>query len=193
MKLTSQSSIRDAIEAVSEALDKAGIKAVLVGGACAAVYSGGQYQSEDLDLILQSAPKQKELDQALRSAGFTRQDAQYFHGESAFFVEFPKGPLSIGQDFRIVPTTLRIGRRDVPALSATDSCRDRLAAFYFWHDRQSLDAAVAIACRNEINLKAVREWSEREHALGGFEEFRSELRKAGRRTRGSRKRAEDQR
>jgi len=78
VKLTRRSTLRDAIEAVAGALDRAGIKAVLVGGACATVYSGGTYQSEDIDLILRSAPSQKQLDGAMAAVGFMRQDAQYF-------------------------------------------------------------------------------------------------------------------
>jgi hypothetical protein len=64
-----------------------------------------------------------------------------------FFVEFPVGPLGIGRDLAVKPVQIRIGggARRIRALSATDCCRDRLAAFYHWNDRQSLDAAVDIA------------------------------------------------
>ncbi len=175
MKLTAKSTIRDAIEAVSRALDRAGIRAVLVGGACATIYSGGIYQSEDLDLILSSAPTQRELDDAMAAVGFARRDAQYFHEKSDFFVEFPRGPLAIGQDLGVTPVRLKVGRSDIPALSATDSCRDRLAAFYHWNDRQSLDVAVAIALRHRINLKVVRAWSDGEGASRRFEEFAKAL------------------
>ena len=98
MNLTAKSSIQDAIEVVAGALEKARIRAVLVGGACAAIYSGGAYQSEDLDLILRSAPTQRQLDEAMAVAGFERRSSQYFHAKSDFFVEFPRGPLSIGRD-----------------------------------------------------------------------------------------------
>ena len=56
-------------------------------------------------------------------------------------VEFPAGPLAIGDDDLVEPVELRVGRTRVPALSATDSCRDRLAAFYHWRDLQSLRVA----------------------------------------------------
>jgi hypothetical protein len=175
VKLTAKSTIRDAIAAVSTALEKAGIKAVLVGGACATVYSGETYQSEDLDLILKSAPTQRQLDSAMAAAGFKRREAQYFHQESDFFVEFPRGPLAIGQDLEIVPTRLSLGRARVTALSATDSCRDRLAAFYHWGDRQSLEVAVSIALRHRINMKLIRHWSEGEGSFDKFKVFEAEL------------------
>jgi hypothetical protein len=175
VRLTARSPLKKVIEVVAGALESAGIRAVFVGGACAAIYSGGAYTSEDLDLIIQSAPRQKELDQAMASIGFTRRAAQYFHGKSSFFVEFPKGPLTIGRDVRIKPIRLKIGRSGVLALSATDSCRDRLAAFYHWDDRQSLDVAVQIALENDVRLTTIRRWSIGEGALDRFKEFQDEL------------------
>lgn len=183
MKLTAKSTIRDAIEAVSGALERAGIRAVLVGGACATIYSGGIYQSEDLDLVLSSGPTQRELDDAMAAVGFARRDAQYFHEKSDVFVEFPRGPLAIGQDLGVTPVRLKVGRSNVRALSATDSCRDRLAAFYHWNDRPSLEVAVAIALRHRVNLKAVRAWSNGEGASRKFEEFQKELARERRRRR----------
>jgi len=59
----------------------------------------------------------------------------------------------------------------VKALSATDSYRDRLAAFDHWRDRQSLATAVQIARRRKVNLTAVRAWSSREGAAADFSEF----------------------
>jgi hypothetical protein len=60
-------------------------------------------------------------------------------------------------------------------LSATDSCRDRLAAFYHWNDRQSLRVAVLIARRARVDMKRLRAWSAVEGAAGKFAEFGREL------------------
>jgi hypothetical protein len=184
--LTARSSLEHVVEAVASALDKAGIRAVLVGGACAAIYSDGVYMSEDLDLIIQSAATQRQLDDAMAGIGFTRRAAQYFHDKTDFFVEFPRGPLTIGHDVRIEPIVLKIGRGRVLAISATDSCRDRLAAFYHWGDRQSLDVAVKIALSNRVRMTLIRRWSAGENASAKFEEFEKELDRARRRRRRSR-------
>jgi len=61
-------------------------------------------------------------------------------------------------------------------LSATDSCRDRLAAFYHWNDRQALALAVEIARTHPVDLGLIREWSARE---GKTAEFGESLRKTG--------------
>ena len=175
MKLTKRSSLKDVVAVVSRALREAGIDAVLTGGACATIYSKGAYISHDLDFIVRTGGSRATLDAALASIGFTRDHDRYVHAGTPLFVEFPRGPLSIGDDTHIRPVQLRVGRTTVPALSATDSCRDRLAAFYHWSDRQSLKSAIEIALRHRVNMATIRKWSEREGALDRFEEFRSEV------------------
>ncbi|HEX9150274.1 MAG TPA: hypothetical protein VF958_14035 [Thermoanaerobaculia bacterium] len=76
------------------------------------------------------------------------------------------------------PVRRRIGASTIRVLSATDSCRDRLAAFYHWNDRQSLDAAVRIALRNRVDMPKIRTWSAQEGAADGFLEFSRELARA---------------
>ncbi|MDQ5857219.1 MAG: hypothetical protein M3542_02925 [Acidobacteriota bacterium] len=171
--------------AVAEALEKAGVRAVLTGGACASIHTGGVYQSEDLDFLIQSAPSQSRIDEAMSSIGFERRKDQYFHKKTRFFVEFPAGPLGIGRDLEIKPIRIPMGSKgsSIRALSATDSCRDRLAAFYHWADRQSLGAAVEIALRHRLDMKKIRAWSAREGASEGFTRFLRELETARRRNR----------
>jgi hypothetical protein len=150
---------------------------VLTGGACATLYSEGKYQSFDLDFVLQSATTAGDLDGAMEVIGFRRVGNHYEHPRARFLVEFPAGPLGIGGDLDIRPVTYRIGKVGVKALSATDSCRDRLAAFYYWNDRQSLAAAVEISRRRRVNIEAIRRWSTRE---GEAEKFQAYLESLGR-------------
>jgi hypothetical protein len=70
--------------------------------------------------------------------------------------------------------TVKIGRNSLLSLSATDSCRDRLAAFYFWGDRQSLQAAVQISRSQEVDLQAIQRWSAQEGHEERFREFLAE-------------------
>jgi hypothetical protein len=127
VKLTSRSSLRDVAACVAGILADAGIRGVLTGGACASLHTRGAYQSADLDFVLQTSATQKQLDAAMRTAGFERQGNQYVHPETEFFVEFPPGPLAIGADFRIEPVECTVRQRLLLTLSPTDSCRDRLA------------------------------------------------------------------
>jgi hypothetical protein len=177
LRLTARSSLADVAIAVGDALRRAGIRAVLTGGAYANLYSGGAYQSADADFVLGSPCTTEELDRALAPLGFRRDRDHYVHPDLPFFVEFPVGPLGIGDDFGIRPVWRRRRAARTLALSATDACRDRLAAFYHWNDRHSLAAAAAIAARNRVAFGKVREWSRREGNLARYAIFLTELRR----------------
>jgi hypothetical protein len=181
MKLSERSGVRQVAASVSGALAEAGIKAVLTGGACASIYTDGLYQSVDLDYVLQSAITQSRLEDVMANAEFVRETNQYFHPRARFYVEFPPGPLGIGSDYRIVPIELKIGNSTVLALSSTDSCRDRLAAFLHWRDQQSLRTAVQIALRRDVDLELIRSWCASEGVPQGFDEFARSLEIARRR------------
>lgn len=175
MKIASTTSLRGVALAVGQALDEHGIRAVLTGGACASVHAAGSYLSDDLDFVLGGRIAVADLDRAMASLDFVRKANRYFHPRTRFWVEFPRGPLAVGADLdvELIEWKGRGGR--AVALSATDSCRDRLAAYYHWNDRQSLEVAVAIAARNDVDLERVRSWSEGEGHAVRFEEFRREL------------------
>jgi hypothetical protein len=171
MKISARSTLPQVAACVAGALSRAKIRAVLTGGACATFYSKGEYQSSDLDFILRSAVTRRELDEVMKSIGFRRTGDHYEHPRTVFFVEFPAGPLGIGADIDIRPVVRRIEGIGVRLLSATDSCRDRLAAFYHWNDRQSLNTAVQIARHRKVDLEMIRGWSRREGASQKFTEF----------------------
>jgi hypothetical protein len=182
MKLTAASTVADVAAAVSEALSRADIAAVLTGGACATIYSHGAYQSHDLDYIIRGDVTRQALDRAMANAGFARQQDRYVHPVCPLYVKFPRGPLAIGGDYQIAPVTLALRQGSTLALSATDACRDRLAAFYHWDDRQSLDAALAIGRTRRVDMTSIREWSLREGFVEKFEEFSRLKRRRGRRS-----------
>ncbi len=143
----------------------------------------------DADFVLSGSPTVDDLDRTLGTLGFRRRGSRYVHGRVPFFVEFPRGPLGIGEDIRIRPIWRSHHGAKTLALSATDSCRDRLAAYYHWSDRQSLTAAVAIALRHRVALRKIRKWSLREGHPNGYAAFLAELgrsRRARRRPRISR-------
>src|SRR5262249_3751053 len=151
---------------------------------------GGAYQSVDVDFILKRYDSLKQIEDAMGSVGFTRKGNQYFHGEARFYVEFPPGPLSIAGDHRIEPENIRIGNRTVLALSPTDSCRDRLAAFFHWNDQPGLKAAVQIALRGKVELERIRAWSIQQGSGDRFEVFLKELERVRRQR--TRRRGKDQ-
>lgn len=180
MKLSKRSSLATVAVAVNHALDAHGIVAILTGGACASLHSDGAYYSTDLDFVLRSATGQATLDAAMATLGYRRHGQQFHHPSARFFVEFPRGPLAIGDDIEVIPTIRRTPAGPVRVLSATDSCRDRLAAFYHWRDRQSLRVAVTIAVRRRVQLATIQRWSDAEGHADEFQEFLLELRRTRR-------------
>lgn len=175
MKISANSTLEDVAVAVGETLAETGIRAVLTGGACAGIYSGGIYSSQDVDFVLEGHVPLSRLEGAMASLGFSRQGNRFVHTESPFWVEFPRGPLGVGADLDVRPVPLRSSNRTTLALSPTDSCRDRLAGFFHWSDRQSLAVAVEIAFRNAVDLARIRRWSATEGHAARFEEFAREL------------------
>lgn len=177
MTLTAESTLPEVAVAVGSQLRQRGVTAVLTGGACVAVYTDGTYVSKDADFVIQGRTQQSTLDRALADLGFVRTGDRYVHPHVRFYVEFPPGPLAIGSDLAIHPVELVVGNETTLALSATDACRDRLAAFYHWHDRQSLRLAVRLAQHQRVDLDAIRNWSRAEASLDRFDEFLRELRR----------------
>jgi hypothetical protein len=174
------SSLAEVVAAVARALGRARVRAVLPGGACASLHAEGAVTSYDLDFILQTAVTQARLDAVMASAGFRRQRDHYVHPTCPFWVEFPAGPLAIGGDANITPVTLVVRRVPVHSLSATDACRDRLAAYYHWNDVQSLATAIEIARRRRVKMRRIEAWSASEGAIDKFAVFQAQLRQAGR-------------
>ena len=113
----------------------------------------------------------------MATVGFKREQDRYVHEQSDVFVEFPTGPLAIGEDAHIRPISRRQKQLNLRLLSATDSCRDRLAAFYHWKDRQALAVALEIVRLNRVDLAKIRAWSAAEGAAEGFEEFQAQRRR----------------
>jgi hypothetical protein len=54
---------------------------------------------------------------------------------------------------------IRRGKRILRLLSPTDCVKDRLAAFYHWNDRQSLDQAIFVCRDAKVDLHEVKRWS----------------------------------
>ena len=56
---------------------------------------------------------------------------------------------------------------------------DRLAAFYHWNDKQSLDQALMVAKRHDIELKKIKSWSKKEGNPKKYKEFLENLKNFG--------------
>jgi hypothetical protein len=150
---------------VSDTLREGGIDAILVGGACVSLYTNNRYQSYDLDFVTHSPLK--DITPLLGRIGFRRESTRHFiRKDCPFFVEFVAPPAAIGDDPVTDRKVMRTKHGKIVMLTATDSVKDRLAAYFHWNDPQSLEQAVLVAKSQKVDLKEIRRWSR----LEGFEE-----------------------
>ncbi len=164
------STLVDVAFAICTALDRAGVRAVLVGGSAATFYTGA-YQSLDVDFVLTFNPAGADARGAVEGLGFRLEGSHYAHPIVDYTVDFLGGPAGIGDD---IVTDFHIARRGDQLLrvyTRTDAVRDRLAGYYHWPDRSSLRVAVSVARSGPIDLAAIESWSASEGASEKFEEF----------------------
>lgn len=162
---------------VATHLKSRNIDSVLVGGAVVSIYTEGAYESGDLDLILTDYFV-KNLPAAMKEIGFerTKKARHYVHPEcSHLFIEFPTGPVEIGDDFNIVPEELEVDGKKIKILSPTDCVKDRLATYIHFKNRVGLEQAVMVAEKHPVNFERIRKWCETENSSAVFEEFQSLL------------------
>jgi hypothetical protein len=169
-------SLEEVAAAVSTALARHGVRAVLSGGAVVSIYSGYAYESKDLDFIIEGIAKNEAP--AMEELGFRKESGRYWtHRETEFWVEFPSGPLQVG-DAQVESVNEIVTATGVLRLLPPTECvMDRLAAYYHWKDPQGLEQAVRVARRQEIDLRRIREWSRSEGETGedGFRDFLDRL------------------
>ena len=159
-------------------LEGEGIRSVLVGGAVVAIYTEGLYRSGDLDMVPDEISRQR-LEEVLSAIGFHPTKSRYFKHPACphLFLEFPRGPVEIGEQFPVVPDEIEVEGRTLRLLSPTDSVKDRLAGYIHWKSRANFDQALLICRRQQgrVDLKAVGEWCAMEGALPVFEELCAHL------------------
>jgi hypothetical protein len=164
-------SIQDFALNICDYLIKNDIKLALSGGACVAIYTDNKYMSYDLDFVLISDEKQKKIKHLLLEIGFYEDGMFYKHLDSQYFLHFLSPPLSIGDEPVTCVHEIKKGGLLLRLLSPTDCARDRLAAYYYWDDRQSLEQAIMVARDQKVNFSEIKRWSIRENQYEKFKIF----------------------
>lgn len=177
--ITASSSLVDVAFEVCTTLARHGFVAVLTGGSAATYYAPDAYQSRDLDFVLTFRGTDGE--RALDELGYRRKGDFYVHTVSPFPLEFPPGPLAIGDDLVKTWSTIERGEETLHVLTPTDSCRDRLASYLFWNDLSGLEQALAVhrARSAEVDLEMLRAWCLRERQAQKFELYEARWRSVG--------------
>ena len=175
MKTIAEMNLQELAAFVCSHLQRHDIPVVLVGGSCVSIYSDNHYQTADLDFVERYHTKRTALNKALAEIGFVEENRYFVHPESAWFLEFPTGPLAIGDgpvhELNQVETDTGV----LTLLTPTDCIKDRLAAFFHWKDRQALQQAVWVAERRTFDRSEVVAWAEREGMTDKLAEFLAAL------------------
>ena len=173
MKPIGKMTIEELAAFVCEALEKEGIETVLSGGCCVELYSKGRYTSDDIDLIDRYNGGHRKIKEVMEQLGFTeyKMKRYFVHKDTPLFIEFPRGPLGVGDAPIKEISSRKIETGTLKLLTPTDCIKDRLSAYYHWDDAQSLDQAIWVAQENIFNMDAVRSWSEDEGMIDKFKDF----------------------
>lgn len=164
---------------ICDSLKAKDIHVVLSGGSCVEIYSRGEYTSWDLDLINQYNEQFKKIHAVMDELGFKERERYFIHKDTKYFIEFPSGPLGVGdapvEEIAEIDTEAGVLR----LLTPTDCVKDRLAAYYHWDDEQSLQQAVWVAQQNSVNLESIKEWSIKENSEQKYLNFFNKLKTKG--------------
>ena len=160
--ITQDTSMCEIATLVSEALEAAGVSAVLGGGGAVSQYSDNEYMTTDLDFI--TVDRNRVIAPIVAELGFTLQGKDFHHPKSVYFLEFPPGPISFGDRYVDSSETTSIdtpfGRLRI--ITPTQCVLDRLAWFIHGSDRQARDQAIMVARRQEIDWDDVHTWASNE-------------------------------
>ena len=152
-----------------------GIDTVLSGGAAVAAYTSGAYVTHHIDLVNRSLTRRALIKKAMKELGFREEGRHFKHPETPFLVEFPSGPLTVGDEAIQEIEEIKLQTGTLRVISRTDSVKDRLAWFYHSGDRQCLSQAVLIAQQGGVDLRSVEAWSRAEGKSREYALFRKQL------------------
>jgi len=161
--------IKEITAIISDYLKKNGIEVVLVGGGCVSIYSYNKYLSQDVDLITETPLKKIAI--VMKELGFesdTKGSRLFENQDCDYLIDFvPPPPAIIDEPINDL-NNIKTPNGSFNLLTPYDCVRDRLCAYFYWNDLQSLEQAVMVAQRNKINLSKLRKWAIKQ----GEEEFR---------------------
>jgi hypothetical protein len=177
MKSISKMTQAEVAAYVQSYLETKGITVILSGGAAVAVYTVNKYVSADIDLVDVYNVDRKKIIAAMNEIGFSEKHRYFIHPDTKHIVEFPPGPLSVGDEPVNNINKINFSTGILRVISATDCVKDRLTAYYSWKDQQSLNQAVLVAKQSRISIKEIEKWSQTTRNMEEFKIFHKKLSK----------------
>jgi len=146
-----------------------GVEVVLVGGLAVEIYTENLYLTKDIDMVNTNYQKPSYLHKVMSELGFHKRGRVYINQTTDITVEFPPGPLAVGNKLITNTTVAKTKQGEIPILRVRDVVIDRLAAFIHWQDRQSLIQAVGVMLKHNLKPKDFKEFLIVEGNLSNYE------------------------
>ena len=111
----------------------------------------------------------------MEEIGFHESHRHYSHPGSGHIVEFPTGPLAVGNEPIREVNELKLETGILKVISPTECVKDRLSWYYHMGDQQCLHQAIQVTQNHDVDLSEIRRWSHAEGKLNEFTKIESKL------------------
>lgn len=111
----------------------------------------------------------------LEELGMVFQSGYFKHPHCPWIVEFVAPPIAIGNEIVDTFASLETPLGSLHLLSAIDTVKDRLLAYFHWDDPQSLEQAISVCLEQEIDYKELQKWAAKQNQSSPFELFLKKL------------------
>lgn len=165
----SNTSIIELAAILAEHLQKNDISVVLVGGLAVEIYTENLYLTKDIDMVNTNYKKPSALHKVMAELGFHKQGRIYVNDTTDITVEFPSGPLAVGNKPITSTTIAKTAKGNIPILYVDDVVKDRVAAFIHCQDRQSLIQAMGMMLKHDITPVQVKDFCMQEGGESHYE------------------------
>jgi hypothetical protein len=155
------------------------INVVLSGGSCVSIYSQEKYVSMDLDFVNAGFTKRPLIKEAMEALGFQEVNRYFQRSDAKFLVEFPPGPLAVGEEQVKQIDEIKTATGILRMISPTDCVKDRLTWYYHSNDTQCLQQAILVATANVVDHAEIERWSKAEGKHTAFIQIKDKLRNGG--------------
>lgn len=139
------------------------IDVVLSGGSCMEIYTKSNFSSLDIDFIPNPSVTSKQIEKIMLELGFKKVPPRYYKYDSnPNYIEFPTGPVSLGNDLTKKFSELKTHVGTLTLLTPTDCIKDRLCALVYHGGEECYSQAVAVAHLNDFDKDDLTQWAKNE-------------------------------
>ena len=139
---------------------------------------GSRYEIHmDLDFVNAGFAKRNRITGIMASLGFHEENRYFRHPDTELLVEFPPGPLGVGEEPVKQIDEIRTDAGLLRIISPTDCVKDRLTWYYHDKDTECLRQAILVASSIKIDIKEIERWSKVEDKHAEFAQIKVLLQK----------------